>query len=98
MVVPAVRIVIHDYYRGAVPSGERLQEVDRLDEECLLVERIGISGMPVLVSRGFEEADGGKISDGGGSEEVQRVVLVVGRPGVADLSQRGGSRVRGIRG
>ena len=51
MVVPAVGVVVGDDDRGVLPIGQLLQGVDRLDEELLLVERVGVAGVTVLVGR-----------------------------------------------
>jgi hypothetical protein len=48
VIIPAIGIVIDDDHRGVFPEGALLQGIDRIDQEGLLVERIGISRVPVL--------------------------------------------------
>ena len=55
VVVPAVGIVIGDDHGRVFPFGRALQKVDYLDGKCLLIERIGISGVPVLIRRQLSE-------------------------------------------
>src|SRR5207253_10607160 len=55
VIVPAVRVVVRDDHRRVVPEGGALEVVDGGDDEFLLVERIGVTGMAVLVCRGLEE-------------------------------------------
>ncbi len=94
MIVPAVGIVVGDDDRGAGPVGALLQEVDGVDDERLLVERIGVAGVSVLVAGRLQEADGGKVARGDGVEEVVSIVLVVaGIALLADGGDGGGTRV-----
>src|SRR5258706_8492168 len=80
MVVPSIGIVVHDSDRGAAPLGPGLQEVDYVDQESLLIQRIGITGMPVLVSRGLEEAHCREIAClDRGIKVVQVIIMVRGR-------------------
>ena len=58
MVIPAVRIVVHDHDRRVLPIRRILKEVDDVHDELLLIERIGITGVTVLIACGFQEADG----------------------------------------
>ena len=74
----------------------RLEEIDYIHDEILLVEGVRVSGMPVLISRGFDEVDSREISRGHSGEEVVRVVVVVGRTVVPDFREACGTSVRGI--
>jgi hypothetical protein len=51
--------------------------VDRLDEELLFVQRIGVGGVPVLIGRCFEVTDRGQVPGVGGGPKATQVVLVV---------------------
>jgi len=57
VVVPAVRVIVGDDHRGLAPFRPRLQAVDRADDEALLGQRIGISGLAILEGARLEEAD-----------------------------------------
>ena len=86
VVVPAVGVVVGDDDGRGGPGRGLLQGVDLVDEEALLVERVGVGGVAVLVARGLAEADGRQrggwevaTADGGDElVEVIGVVLVVG--------------------
>ena len=94
MVVPAVGVVVGDDDGGAGPEGRLLDGVDHVDDEGLLVERVGVAGVAVLVAGGLQEADCGHVAGGESSGEVVRVVLVVGGDRVgADGCDRGGTDV-----
>jgi hypothetical protein len=86
MIVPTIGIVIENYDGGAAPFRLMLEEIDRANNEPLLVQRILISRVTVLETRSLEEADGRKIARGNGVEEIVNIVLVVGDACVADLS------------
>ena len=60
VVVPAVGVVVGDDDRGVRPVRCALEGVDLLDDELLLVEGVGVGGVPVLVTGGLQEADGRK--------------------------------------
>src|ERR1700677_4243609 len=77
VIVPAVRVVVGDDDGGAGPVGRFLNGIDGVDNERLFVEEVGVTGMAVLITGGFQDADGGQVvaSEYGG--EVQYVVLVV---------------------
>src|SRR6516162_3712155 len=87
VVVPAVGVVVGDDHRGALPVRGLLQRVDRLHDELLRVERVGVEGVLVLEAGGLQEADRGQrrrrqpaLVDGGHElVPVGRVVLVVRR-------------------
>ena len=52
VVVPAVGIVIGDHHGGRCPvAGCCCRKLITCDDELLLVERIGVAGMAVLISR-----------------------------------------------
>ncbi len=61
MVVPAVRVVIGDHYRGVVPIRRLLQSINDVYDKRLLIERIGISRVPILKSLRLQEADRRKV-------------------------------------
>ena len=46
-----------------------LKEVDDVDDEGLLVERVGVAGVGVLIAGSLEEADGGHVA---GVDRVDR--------------------------
>src|SRR5579864_3276098 len=100
MVVPAVRVVIKNHNCGIGPLWPVLEKIDRVHDERLLVQRIGISRVSVLEASSFQETDCGKITGGYCVKEIVDVVLILGN-GVEWLSNcryRGGtcmSRVRG---
>ena len=98
MVVPAVRVVVGDDDRGALPLLGLLQRVDLLDQEVLLVDRVGVAGVAVLVLTGLEEADRGQVAVPERLAEVGQVVLVVGLVGVADGGLGRRRQVLGVRG
>ncbi len=97
MVVPTIRIVVGDNYRGALPLAPCLQEVDDIHDESLFVQRIGIAGVAILITRRFQEADGREISRFDCCIEIVDVVLVIGGIAlVADGGHRSRTSVRGI--
>ena len=61
VVIPAVGVVVQDHDRGVVPIRRLLQEVDHVDDERLLVEWIGVSGVTVLISGRFRKLTAGKL-------------------------------------
>ncbi len=85
MVIPAVGVVIDDHDRSVIPIRRLLQEVDHVHDKRLLVERIGISGVPVLISLRFQEADRWEVTVLHRRKEVIDVVLVIGRTVMSDL-------------
>src|SRR6201996_2163283 len=100
-VVPAVRVVVGDDDRGRRPVLGLLDRVDRVDQEVLLVGRVGVAGVAVLVGGGLEVAHRGQLGAAGAVEgvtEVRHVVLVVGLVRVADLRQRTRRQVVRVRG
>ena len=78
MIVPAVGVVVGDDDGGAGPERRLLDGVDDVDDEGLLIERIGVASVSVLIARGLQEADGGHVAGGKRIGEVVDVVLVVG--------------------
>src|SRR5258708_31654987 len=83
MVVPSVGVVIHDYHRRAVPSGQLFQKVDRIYQESVLVQRVGVSGVAVLIAGCLQETHCRQIASGRRAEETISVVLVGGLTGVS---------------
>ena len=72
---------------GVRPFRPLLEKVDHLNDKVLFVERRRVAGMSILISRGFQVADGREVSGIHGVKEVVDVVLVIG--GVAVVSNRG---------
>jgi hypothetical protein len=62
VVVPAVRVVVGDDHSSTRPVLLLLQKVDNVDHERPLVERIGVTGVAVLVARRLQIADGGEVA------------------------------------
>src|SRR5262249_24841125 len=60
MIVPSVRIVIHDDHSRVRPFPLSLQEVDEMNHKPLLIKRIRITGVSILVCRALNEIDGWK--------------------------------------
>src|SRR5215831_10078586 len=89
VVVPAVRVVVGDHDRGAVPEPGPLDRVDRVHQEVLLVDRVGVARVPVLVRGGLEVAHRRQVPLVEGLEEPAQVVLVVGGPAPVDLGDAG---------
>ena len=58
--------------------------VDRVDEEPLLVDWIGVTRMRVLIARRFDETYRRQVTGVGRGPEIRHVVLVVGLVGPAD--------------
>ena len=65
----------------------------RIDEELLLINRIGVSRVSVLISLRLQKADCGLVASGNCGEEIVEVVLVVGLTGVSDFGNRCGAGV-----
>jgi len=63
----------------------------------LLIERVGVSGMPVLIGRSLDNVDGREISRGNCREEIVNIVPVIRRTVVSDLSDRRGPGMVGVR-
>src|SRR6202034_2859823 len=82
VVVPAVRVVVSDNHSVVCPVLRLLQGIDDSGHERLLVQRIGVASVAVLVARGLQEADGGKIAGLDRVEEVVGIVLVICRVAV----------------
>jgi hypothetical protein len=97
VVVPAVAVVIVDHHRRALPAGELLQLVDGVGEEGLLVERVGVTGVTVLILGGLQIRHRGQVAMVGGGEEVLQVVLVVGLVLLAHGCHRGRREMLGVR-
>src|SRR5215470_17138598 len=82
-------VVVGDHDRGAAPELGPLDRVDRVHQEVLLVDRVGVARVPVLVRGGLEVAHGGQVPLAEGLEEPAQVVLVVGRAAPPDLGHAG---------
>src|SRR5580700_957782 len=93
VVVPAVGVVVGDHDRRRPPERGLLDLVDGVDQEVLLVDRVGVAGVPVLVLRRLQVADRGQVVDLQRRVEVGQVVLVVGLVRVADREHRAGRQV-----
>ncbi len=98
MVIPAIRVVIIDDHRRAVPGGQALEVVDGRYYVALLIQRIRVAGVAVLIVRRLEEGDGRHVPRIGGRPEVIHVVLVVRLVGLADGSGAAGSQMMRIGG
>src|SRR5260370_2627694 len=95
MAVPSVGVVLHNPHRRAAPGGQLFQKVDRIHQESLLVQWVGVSGVAVLIGWRFQEAHSWHIPGGSRAEEIVPVVLWVGRTGVPNLrTQRSPGRRR----
>ena len=85
VVVPTVRVVIQNHDCCAVPVFALLKEVNDVDYECLLVDRIGITGMAILIRRSLQETDRRKVPCFHRCIEVVHVVVVIRWTVVSDL-------------
>ena len=94
MVVPAVGVVVGNDDGSTGPEGLGFQCVDHVHNECLLVQRIRVSGMGILVSRRLQEADCGKITRCECIVKVVNVVLMISR--IPLLSDCSGARRAGV--
>src|SRR6202167_5619416 len=82
VLIPAVGLVISDDYGGARPILLLLQEVDDGGDEGRLVQRIGVTGVTVLITRSRKEADRGEVAGVDSVVEIVSVVLVICRVAV----------------
>src|SRR5580698_2853544 len=98
VIVPTVGVVIRDDDGGAGPVRRLLERVDHGDHPGLLIERVGVTGVAILIARRLQERDGGKNALAQRGEEIRGVVLVVGRTGVSDFIDRSRTRVSRVRG
>src|SRR5260370_19834084 len=94
MVVPSIGIVVHDDDRCAAPLGPRLQEVDHIDHEGLLIQWVGITSMPVLGSRRLEETYRREIARLHRSVKVVYIIIVVCRTALSHFRNRPIPRLR----
>src|SRR6266550_668667 len=69
VVVPAVRVIVGNHDRGAVPELRPLDRVDGVHQEVLLVGRVGVARVSVLVLGGLQVADRGHVPLVEGLEE-----------------------------
>src|SRR5579863_6036592 len=100
MIVPSVGVVVRDEYRGALPLWTLHDEVDRIDEELLLIERIGVLSVAVLEARRLQKSDLRHVAGAGRIKEVVDVVLMVGAVAeayVADAGRPSVIRIAGVR-
>ena len=98
VIVPAVRIVPRDHYRGGTPLRRLLELVEHGYDKGLLVQRVGVAGMTFLEAGRLDEADRRQVASGERGEEVVGVVVMIGRVGrgteLAVLARRnGGTRM-----
>ena len=96
VVIPAVGVVVGDDDRRGLPVLRLLDLVDRVDDEVLLVERVGVAGVGVLVLGRLEVAHRRHVAVLERGVEVRQVVLVVGLVGLADRRLRGRRQVLGV--
>src|SRR5580700_8351819 len=82
MIVPSVRIVIGNNNRRVLPLRLRFEKVDRVDDEVLLIERVGVAGMSVLVAGRLEKTHCGKVAHIDSIEKVMSVILMIGHVAV----------------
>src|SRR5207248_3066002 len=75
MIVPTIGVVIEDHDCCAAPGRLPLKEIDQIHDEGLFVQRIGITGVAVLVGGCLNEVDGRKVAGRYSSEEVIDIVL-----------------------
>ena len=88
VIVPAVGVVVGDDDRGVFPVLAVGDGVDHTDVEDLFVNGIGVAGMAVLISGGFEISDGREAAFTESQPESAEVVLVIGAIG-RSADQRG---------
>src|SRR6266568_2922666 len=98
VVVPAVGVVVGDHDRGGPPELGLLDLVDRVHQEVLLVQRVGVAGVAVLVLRRLQEADRRHVPGAERGVEVRQVVLVAGLVGVPDGGLGARRQVLGVSG
>ena len=78
--------------------GSFSQVIDGVDQERLLIDRIGIPRVTILISRSLQKANRRKIPRHSCSKEILQVILMIGRTIIADFRQRSRTRVRRVRG
>jgi hypothetical protein len=73
-----------------------LQEIDGIDQERLLIERVRISSVTVLIGWRFQEAHGWEVRLGSRRIEIFNVILVVvpDQPCRSSSARNRGSRDR----
>src|SRR5258708_22436842 len=99
MIVPSVRIVIRNNDQRVVPLRTRLDEVDRVDDKGLLVERTGVARMAILEAIGLKKRYRRKIARAYRVEEVMQVILMIHTAiGLSDESNRARAQMRRVRG
>ena len=75
--------------------GSFSQVIDGVDQERLLIDRIGIPRVTILISRSLQKANRRKIPRHSCSKEILQVILMIGRTIIADFRQRR-TRVRRV--
>src|SRR5258708_14292170 len=99
MIVPSVRIVIRNNDQRAVPLRTRLEEVDRVDDKSLLIERTRVAGMAVLEAIGLQKRYGREVAGAYRVEEVVQAILMIHcAVGLTDQSNRTRPQMRRVRG
>ena len=84
MVVPTVGIIPGNDYGGFIPFWALHERVDRIDDEDLFVNRVGVAGMSILVRSRFQITYRWQTSFLESGEEILQIILVVGLIGLAD--------------
>src|SRR5262249_46927279 len=97
MVVPSVRVIVQDNYGCGAPERALLKSVDRIDQEGLLIKRVGVASMTVLVGRRLEIAHSRHVPSIHCCPEVAEVVLMIGLIRLANLGDRAGRQVVWVR-
>ncbi len=85
MVIPAVGIVVQDHDSRAVPIIGLFEGVDHIDDECLLIHRVGITSMAILKADCLKETDCRKFPCFHRCIKVIDVVVVIRRTVVSDF-------------
>src|SRR5262245_14723018 len=88
VVVPAVRVVKGDDHRHVAPLRELLELVQDVNQEDLLVERVGVTRVSILIGWCLEKGDRWEMAGASGPPEPGEIVEVIRLIGLADHSQR----------
>src|SRR5258707_15646249 len=88
MIIPALRIIPADDDDGTSPFWRLHDFVDRRDQELLFKQRIRITGMTILISRRFQEGNGGQPVGVQRLRKAGDIVLVVRLICLTDLKRR----------
>ena len=65
-----------------------MQAIDRIDQEGLLVQGVGVAGVSVLVGRSFKIAHSRHIASIDSGPEARKIILVVSLVALADILDR----------